>query len=41
MDTKIKKVLIAAGGIALTAVAFYFVPKVNNRVANKLYQKMR
>ena len=41
MDIKIKRILLTAGGITLTAVAFCFVPKINKRVADKLYQKMR
>ena len=29
MNTNIKKVLLAAGGIVLTVAAFCFVPKIN------------
>lgn len=41
MNTNIKKVLLAAGGIVLTVAAFCFVPKINKRLADKLYQKIR
>lgn len=41
MDTKIRKILMVTGSIALTVVAFYFVPKINKKIADRLYRKMQ
>lgn len=41
MDIKVKKILLSAGSIMLMAVAFCFVPKINKKIADKLYWRMR
>lgn len=40
MSTKIKKTIITILGIAMTGVAFYYMPTIQKKFADKLYRKM-
>lgn len=41
MDKKLEKVVWVVGSVALTVVAFYFLPEIQRKMTNMLYRKMK